>query len=180
MCLIVEGKKRIWYLDSGCSRHMTGDKEAFITLRTKEGGMVTFGDDGKDHIIGIGKIQIIPQTYLENVLYVLGLKHNLISISQLCDRGYKVSFESSLCIVINSSDDSTIFIKNRQDNIYMIDLHDINIVNHCLVANNAKSNELGLLWHRRLEHASICLIDKLIKKDLDDRIPQISFEEDKI
>ena len=60
---------------------MTDDKEAFVTLRMKEGGMVTFGDDGKGHIIGIGKIQIIPQTCLENVLYVLGLKHNLISIS---------------------------------------------------------------------------------------------------
>ena len=52
-----------------------GDKEAFVTLRMKEGGMVTFGDDGKGHIIGIGKIQIIPQTSLENMLYVLGLKY---------------------------------------------------------------------------------------------------------
>ena len=113
MCLAAEGKKRTWYLDSGCSRHMTGDKKAFITLRMKEGGMVTFEDDGKGHIIEIGKIQIIPQTCLENVLYILGLKHNLISISQLCDRDYKVSFESFLCIVTNSFDNSTIFIRNR-------------------------------------------------------------------
>ena len=90
---------------------MTSDKEAFVTLRLKEEGMVTFGDDSKGHIIGIGKIQIITHTCLENVLYVLGLKHNLIS--QLCDRGYKVSFESSLCIVTNSFDNSTIFIGNR-------------------------------------------------------------------
>ena len=113
MCLTVEGKKRTWYLDSDYSRHMIGDKKASITLRMKEGGMVTFEDDGKGHIIGIGKIQITPQTYLENVLYVLGLKHNLISISQLCDRGYKVSFQSSLCIVTNLSNYSTIFIRNR-------------------------------------------------------------------
>ena len=91
---------------------MKNDKEAFVTLKLK-GGMGTFGDSEKGHIIGIGKIQIIPQTCLENVLYVLGLKHNLISISQLCDKGYKVSFESSLCIVTNPFDNSTIFIKNR-------------------------------------------------------------------
>ena len=131
-----------------------GDKEAFVTLRMKEGGMITFGDNGKGHIIGIGKIQITPQTCLENVLYVLGLKHNLISISQLCDRGYKVSFESSLCIVTNPFANSTIFIGNRQGNIYMIDLNDITIANHCLVADNAKSNELGWLWNRRLGYAS--------------------------
>ena len=91
MCLTVEEKKRTWYLDSDCSRHMMGEKEAFVTLKLK-GGMVTFGDNGKGHIIEIGKIQIIPQTCLENVLYVFGLKHNLISISQLCDKGYRVIF----------------------------------------------------------------------------------------
>ena len=62
----------------------------------------------------------------------------------------------------------------------MIDLNDTTIVNHCLVANNAKSNELDWLWHRRLGHASIYLIDKIIKNDLDDGISQISFDEDKI
>ena len=51
---------------------MTDDKKAFVTLSMKDRGMVTFGDDGKGHIIGIGKIQITPQTCLENVLYVLG------------------------------------------------------------------------------------------------------------
>ena len=92
---------------------MICDKDAFVTLRIKEGEMVIFGDDGKGHIIGIDKIQITPQTCLENVLYVLGLKHNLISISQLCDRGYKVSFESLLCIVTNPFDSNIVFIEKR-------------------------------------------------------------------
>ena len=48
---------------------------------------------------------------------------------------------------------------------------DNTIANHCLVASNAKSNELGWLWHRRLGHASIDLIDKLIKNNLVDEIP---------
>ena len=103
--------------------------------------MVTFGDDGKGHIVGIGKIQITPQTCLENVLYVLGLKHKLMSISQLCDRGSKVSFESSLCLVTNSSNNNTIFIENRQGNIYMIDLNGIMSTNHCILVDNAQSNE---------------------------------------
>ena len=124
---------------------MMGDKEAFVTLKMKEGGMVTFGDNSKGHIIGIGKIQITPKICLENVLYVLGLKHNLISISQLCDKGYKVSFESSLCIVTNPLDNSTIFIENRQGNIYMIDLNEITIVNHCLITNNA--NQMNLVGY---------------------------------
>ena len=54
---------------------MIGDKDQFITLETKE-GVMTFGDNGKSHIVGIDKIQITPLTFLENVLYVRGLKHN--------------------------------------------------------------------------------------------------------
>ncbi|WP_439126601.1 hypothetical protein, partial [Photobacterium alginatilyticum] len=45
-----------WFLDSGCSRHMTGDKTKFTTLAPKDGGYVTFGDNGKGKIIGIGSI----------------------------------------------------------------------------------------------------------------------------
>ena len=75
--------------------------------------MVIFGDNGKGHIIKFGKIQITPFIFIENVLYVKGLKLNLISISQLCDKGYKVLFESHLCIITNSIDNSIIFIDNR-------------------------------------------------------------------
>ena len=53
----------------------------------------------------------------------------------------------------------------------MIDLNDITIANHYLVANNAKSNELDWLWHRRLGHVSVYLINKLIKNDLVNGIP---------
>ena len=91
---------------------MTSDKDHFITLETK-GGVVTFEDNGKGHIVEIDKIQITPLTFLENVLLVRGLKHNLISISQLCDKGFKISFEASLCIVTNPLNDSTIFIGHR-------------------------------------------------------------------
>ena len=91
---------------------MIGDKDQFIILETKR-GVVTFGDNGKGHIVGIGKIQITPLTSLENVLLVRGLKHNLISISQSCEKCFKVSFEVSLCIMTNPFDDSTVFIGYR-------------------------------------------------------------------
>ena len=110
MCLAAQGAKTRWYLDSGCSRHMMGDKEQFVTLETKGGGIVTIEDNNKGHIIRFDKIQITPSTFIKNVLYIKGLKHNLISIIQLHDKGYKVSFESLLCIITNPIDDNIIFI----------------------------------------------------------------------
>ena len=59
MCLVAQGAKKRWYLDSGCSRHMIGDKDQFVTLKIKEGGVVTFRDNGKGHIVGFGKIKLL-------------------------------------------------------------------------------------------------------------------------
>ena len=56
VCLKTQHKEGVWYLDSGCSRHMTGDKTMFSTITPKDGGYVTFGDDKKGKIIGIGNI----------------------------------------------------------------------------------------------------------------------------
>ena len=125
MCLAYQATKRKWYLYSGCSRHMTRDESQFIILEAKNGGMVIFGDNSKKKIIGIGNIGITPSTCIENILLVDGLKHNLLSISQLCDRGYKVVFESSMCIVTSPFDDSIRFIGHRYGNVYMVDLDNL-------------------------------------------------------
>ena len=92
-----------WYIDSGCSRHMTGQESQSKSLKFKEGGEVAFGGNGKGKIIGIGNIGNSTSNCIENVLLVKSLKHNLLSISQLCDRGYKVNFKASHCAVIDKT-----------------------------------------------------------------------------
>ena len=78
-------KKNQWYLDSGCSRHMTGDLTKFTSLKLKEEGHVTYGDNNRGRILGRGTVGTGNSTTIENMLYVEGLKHSLLSISQLCD-----------------------------------------------------------------------------------------------
>ena len=51
-----------------------------------------------------------------------GLKHNLLSISQLCDKGFKVIFEASHCIIKDIQNDKTIFMGHRYDNVYAINI----------------------------------------------------------
>ena len=48
----------LWYLDSGCSRHMIGNKGLFKTLFEGKIGTVTFGDGSKFVIRGIGTVDI--------------------------------------------------------------------------------------------------------------------------
>ena len=90
----------MWYLDSGCSKHMTGDITRFSSLTLKSKGHVTYGDNNKGKILGVGKIGMPPSITIDNVLYVEDLKHNLLSISQLCDKGLKINFNKDTCIVL--------------------------------------------------------------------------------
>ena len=66
---------------SGCSRHMTRDRSYFKVFESKKGGNVTFGDGSKSQIKGKGIISRLGLPNIVNVLYVEGLRVNLLSIS---------------------------------------------------------------------------------------------------
>jgi len=131
-----------WYLDSGCSRHMSGNQKLVSHLQAEE-GTVTYGDNGKGTVIGSGSVNNKGKTVIEDVLLVKGLKHNLISISQLCDRGHQIKFQESKCSILK--DGAVIFEANREKNLYVLYLEELKVQNVCLAANKDKSTEL---WHR--------------------------------
>ena len=78
---------------------MTGDASKFIIMKSTQSGSVTFGDNNKGIILGIGSVGKDQSSSIDNVLLVKNLKHNLLSISQLCDKGNRVIFESKTCFV---------------------------------------------------------------------------------
>ena len=109
-----------------------GDKSQFITIEPKEeDGVVIFGDNGQSKIVGIDKIQINSTTFIDDVLFVKGLKHNLISISPLCDKGCTVSFGITLCVITNPKDNNIIFVENRHKNVYIVDLNNMSNLSQC-------------------------------------------------
>ena len=79
----VRGGNQLWLLDSGCSRHMMGDKSNFLSLTAIDGGRVAFGNGKFEKIIGIGKIGKSLSYSIDNVYLVDGLQHNLLSVSQI-------------------------------------------------------------------------------------------------
>ncbi|XP_062028377.1 uncharacterized protein LOC133744257 [Rosa rugosa] len=82
-----------WYVDSRCSRHMTGDKSWLVSFSDEyTSGSVTFGDGRKANVIEKGIVNTPGIPNLKNVLYVEGLQENLISVSQLNDDYEDVNF----------------------------------------------------------------------------------------
>jgi hypothetical protein len=91
--------KERWYFDSGCSRHMTGSKDLLNVEKSCTNSYVVFGNQTRGKILGSGKVIRPESPKLDNVLWVKGLTTNLISISQLCEKGMNVNFSKSACFV---------------------------------------------------------------------------------
>ncbi|GKF22231.1 hypothetical protein Tco_0074553, partial [Tanacetum coccineum] len=87
-------------VDSGCSRHMTGNKAYLDEYQDFNGGTVAFGGN-KGYITGKGKIKIGKLDF-KDVCFVKELQHfNLFSVSQICDKKNKVLFTDTECLVLS-------------------------------------------------------------------------------
>ena len=70
-------------------------------LTETESGQVTFGGNTKGKVIGTSKVGKNPSSCINDVILVEGLAYNLLSISQLCDKGYKVTFDSQVSTILS-------------------------------------------------------------------------------
>ncbi|GJY12535.1 ribonuclease H-like domain-containing protein [Tanacetum coccineum] len=139
--------------DSGCSGHMTGNKDHLDDFEEFKGGSVTFGGS-KGYITGKGRIKV-GNLEFDSVSFVKELGHfNLFSISQICDKQHKVLFTETECLVVTSDfkmpDENQILLKvPRQHNMYSFDMKTPGPAKSfaCLIAK-ATSDE-SKLWHRR-------------------------------
>lgn len=164
-------------MDSGCSRHMTGNTLNFLSLEAHQGGGVSFGGGKKGFILGIGKIGRTNDHSIDIVHYVDGLMFNLLSVSQICDTGNKVKFMSKGCVVTNCATKKTVMSTKRVKNMYVVDLDSIEGDSmSCLSAQTDNAN----LWHRRQGHVSTSLVNKLVAGDLVRGLPKLKFSNDNI
>nr|GEX09784.1 hypothetical protein [Tanacetum cinerariifolium] len=88
----------LWYLDSGCSKHMTGYRSQLTNLINKFLGTVKFGNDHVAKITGYGDYKIRNVT-ISRVYFVEGLRHNLFSVGQFCDSNLEVAFRQHTCFI---------------------------------------------------------------------------------
>jgi hypothetical protein len=105
LTLYAKNQENQGYIDSGCSKHMTGDNSKFEFLTKEKGSIVAFGNNAPSRIRGKGNGVLDKdkkgKTKEKNVLYVDGLKHNLLSVSPMCEQGHIVLFHSKGCEVMD-------------------------------------------------------------------------------
>ncbi|GKA65089.1 hypothetical protein Tco_0764796 [Tanacetum coccineum] len=171
------------FVDSGCSRHMTGNISHFLYFKDFDGGYVTFGGGAYGgRFTGKGTIKTDNLDF-DDVYFVKELKFNLFSISQMCDKKNYVLFTDSECLILSPNfklpDENHILLKiPRQVNMYSFDMKNIVPTDSltCLVAK--ATSEKSMLWHRRLGHINFKNINKLVKENLVRNLLLKKFEND--
>jgi len=155
---------------------MIGDASLLTGLTLKHGGYVTYEDNNKGKIVGNRDIKVKGNLTIQNVLLVEGLKHNLLSISQLCDKGLQVTFQPEICLISSEDSRHTHLVGKRVNNVYMLDLNCINSDINCLIT---KCDETWL-WHRRIAHIHMHHLNRIASKELVIGLPKLKFEKDKV
>ncbi|GJW32631.1 retrovirus-related pol polyprotein from transposon TNT 1-94 [Tanacetum coccineum] len=167
-------RKPIWYLDSGCSRHMTGVKSYLHKYVEQPGPKVVFGDDSTCVTEGYSSIKC-NGTIFTKVAFVNGLKYNLISISQLCDAKYIVQFDEKRGKILNSNKE-IVMISPRVRDVYVPDITS-SAQESCFFAKY--SENLNWLWQKRLAYLNFRTINKLAKQNLVIGLPSLVYSKDK-
>jgi len=107
---------------------------------------------------------------------VEGLKHSLLNISQLCDKGYKVNFEANTCTISDETSGKVLFTCKRVNNIYLLDIMNNCSENECFLSISDES----WLWHKRLAHIHTNHLNKLKSKDFVSGLPNIKFQDNRM
>ncbi|GJU31316.1 retrovirus-related pol polyprotein from transposon TNT 1-94, partial [Tanacetum coccineum] len=151
----------LWYLDSGCSKHMTGDRSQLTNFVNKFLGTVKFRNDHMAKIMGYGDYQIGNVT-ISRVYYVEGLGHNLFSVGQFCDLNLEVAFRQHTCFIRNL-EGVDLLTGSRGKNLYTLSLGDMMASSLiCLLLKASKTK--SWLWHRCLSHLNFGTINHLARQ----------------
>ncbi|GJX69815.1 putative ribonuclease H-like domain-containing protein [Tanacetum coccineum] len=168
-------------INSGCSRHMTGNKCYLTEYEDYDGGFVSFGD-GKGRISRKGKIKTGALDF-DDVYICKELKYNLFNVSQICDKKNNIFFTDTECLVLSSDfkllDESQVLLRvPRKDNIYSVDLKSV-VPTRGLTCLFAKATiDESNIWHRRLGHINYKTMNKLVRGNLVRGLPSKIFEND--
>ncbi|GJV63040.1 hypothetical protein Tco_1473868 [Tanacetum coccineum] len=122
----------LWYLDSGCSKHMIEDRSQLTNFVHKFLGTVKFGNDQVAKIMGYGDYHIGNVT-ISRVYYVEGLGHNLFSVGQFCDSDLEVALRKHTCFILNL-EGVDLLSGSQGTNLYSLSIGDMMASSHiCLL-----------------------------------------------
>lgn len=147
-------KEEIWYFDSGCSNHMTGNKEWFLNLEDDFSRTVKLGNDMRMVVAAKGSIRMqlngITQV-ISDVYYIPELKNNLLSIGQLQEKGLAILIQDGSCKVFHPMR-GLIMQTNMSGNRMFYVSASMQPKNSLCLQAEVESDKEAHMWHCRFGH----------------------------
>ncbi|KAD6454380.1 hypothetical protein E3N88_09086 [Mikania micrantha] len=154
--------------------HMTGELVLLRDFKEMKGCYVNFAGDKGGQITGCGSLTNGKVSF-DNVNFCTELTNNLLSVSQICDKGYQVLFDDKKCYVLKQGiqipDDWILMTADRYKDLYVLDMakaETVNQVETCLVSKATEQDTWS--WHRRMGHIHIRKMNYLVHNHLVDGV----------
>eukprot|EP00253_Pinus_taeda_P035295 PITA_35295 len=174
----------IWFLDSGCSNHMTGNIALFSALDQNVKSEVTLGTDSKISVMGKGEVKVFTKKgekkTIADVYYVPGMKCNLLSIGQLVQKGYNVLFENDVCTIMDRARNKRCIaeVKMTRNKMFPLRIR-VDLKNKEVIATviqeafQSVPKDENWIWHLRFGHLNFGGLNLLSRKGMVRGLPLI-------
>ncbi|GAU24969.1 hypothetical protein TSUD_312040 [Trifolium subterraneum] len=170
-------KEETWYLDSGCSNHMIGNKDWLFDFDASFRDSVRLGNDAKMSVMGRGSVKlfILGKVHvISNVYYLPGLNTNLLSVGQLQQKNVTIIFKNDVCKAYHDEKGLIFSTPMSTNRMYIITAPVL--VPMCLQTSIEDNTQL---WHLRYGHLSIKGLKLLSKKDMVKGLPALQDMDEK-
>ena len=117
-------KNETWIIDNGYSHQMTSDETKFEHLEHYDGGSVKSGNNKPWYVKGKGCILLTKELICDNAYWVEGLEHNLLSVAQLNNIGFKVEFMNGKAKLLDGKGNLVGFGKQTKGNQFYLNLNE--------------------------------------------------------
>lgn len=164
-------QERVWFLDSGCSNHMCGNKEWFFDLDENFREFVKLGDNSRVAVKGKGKLklQVNELTHVITEVYLIpDLENNLLSLGQLQHKGLILIFRDNLCKIFHKT--KGLIMTSRMETNRLYPIAATILSSTCLQATVEEETKL---WHQMYGHLGIKGLKYLAQKNIVKGLPDI-------
>ncbi|CAA7019223.1 unnamed protein product [Microthlaspi erraticum] len=168
--------KGIWFLDSGCSNHMTGEKSWFIELDEGFKHSVRLGNGSRLPVEGKGKVRFEVEGILQvvsDVYYVPNLTNNLLSVGQLQEKQLTILIKGGRCKIYHQQKGLILETQMTINRMFLVYAMKRPISGSCF---KLEEEDLENLWHRRFGHLNNKSIQLMQRKQMVKGLPNLKDE----
>lgn len=148
-------RRRAWFLDSGCSNHMSGDRELFSQMNENFKHSVKLGNDRKMEVVGKGNVKLMlynANYTISDVYFIPELKNNLLSLGQLQEKDLTIIIQKGVCKIFHDERGLIALSKMSSNRMFMLfDQTEDSSQQRCM---QTTTEDTPKLWHERYGHLS--------------------------